>query len=215
MLLYIKHTFFQSFSAFYQTLFRTEKIPQAATDRSLRQSFQKKPGGTLAEPQTIMPQNIHTQGKRDPGDNPGHIHQSPGPHRLKRTHYILKNSAQSVGIRRPTHSGCWRPRPLSGFPVHRKSVHLRLLNGRLKGVRRSYRAWHIPQSPPDNRIVMECRRGERGSRRKPGWMPTWRPVQSPKPCADNHTQQTGKMKHYLQIIMRGTIPGKNQGKMTG
>ena len=108
------------------------------------------------------------------------------------------------------------PKAVAGIlGVHQKTDHLWLRNGKLKGVKISYRAWRIPRSALDQFIeqnsnvvpgkdVKEPLREERDSS-----LPT---TVSPEPFEDNHDSPQAKMKHYIRDIMGEQLPEKKQGE---
>ncbi len=108
------------------------------------------------------------------------------------------------------------PKDVAGIlGVHQKTVHLWLRNGKLKGVKISYRAWRIPRSALDqfieqNSNVMQ----QKGVVGQPeaGADDILSTDTTPEPSADNHDSPRAKMKHYLQNIMGEQSPEKNRSR---
>jgi excisionase family DNA binding protein len=106
------------------------------------------------------------------------------------------------------------PKEVAGIlGVHQKTVHLWLRNGKLKGIKISYRAWRIPQSSFDHFIeqnsnslsqpvMMEHKMEGEGVRTGDATV---------KPAVTDHDSPHTKMKHYIQDIMGEQTSGKNQG----
>jgi excisionase family DNA binding protein len=101
--------------------------------------------------------------------------------------------------------------------VHRKTVHLWLRNGKLKGVKISYRAWRIPRSALEQFIEQNSnvpvQTGAEdpkmaGSTCKPSGAP-------PKPPAEGPDTPQITMKQYLQDIMGVQDPEKDPGSPNG
>jgi len=99
--------------------------------------------------------------------------------------------------------------------VHPKTVHLWLRNGKLKGVKISYRAWRIPRSALDQFIEQNSNVVPRKDVKEPKGesedsnLPT---TISPKSFPDNHDSPQAKMKHYIRDIMGEQLPEKNQSE---
>jgi excisionase family DNA binding protein len=92
--------------------------------------------------------------------------------------------------------------------VHQKTVHLWLRNGRLKGVKISYRAWRIPQSALDQFIEQNSNGIPQKRTEGPpstGTDSTMPANDIPGPSAGNPDISKIKMKHYLRDIKYGTI----------
>jgi excisionase family DNA binding protein len=106
------------------------------------------------------------------------------------------------------------PRDVAGIlGVHQKTVHLWLRNGKLKGIKISYRAWRIPRSALDQFIDQnsnEMTKKETEGQHNAG-VNTSLPVNAtPGPSADNDDSPQVKMKQYLQDIMGEQSPDKNR-----
>jgi len=108
------------------------------------------------------------------------------------------------------------PRDVAGIlGVHQKTVHLWLRNGKLKGVKISYRAWRIPQSALDQFIEQNSNaKSQRGTeeQQEAGITSSLPDGATPEPFADNHDSPQTKMKHYLRDIMGEQSPEKNRSK---
>jgi excisionase family DNA binding protein len=95
--------------------------------------------------------------------------------------------------------------------VHQKTVHLWLRNGKLKGIKISYRAWRIPQSALDQFIEQNSNVvSQHGMVAQQGTAKNDPPSTkvTPEPFSvDLETPQV-KMKHYIQDIMGEQAPGK-------
>jgi excisionase family DNA binding protein len=95
--------------------------------------------------------------------------------------------------------------------VHQKTVHLWLRNGKLKGVKISYRAWRIPQSALDqfiernSNVMSQTGTDEQPEIKTGSNLPT---DSAPEPLAENHDSPQAKMKHYLRDIMGEQSSGK-------
>jgi excisionase family DNA binding protein len=99
--------------------------------------------------------------------------------------------------------------------VHPKTVHLWLRNGKLKGVKISYRAWRIPRSALDQFIEQNSNVVPRKDVKEPqgeGRDSSSPTTSSPEPLPDNHDSPQAKMKHYIRDIMGEQLPEKNQSE---
>jgi excisionase family DNA binding protein len=99
--------------------------------------------------------------------------------------------------------------------VHQKTVHIWLRNGKLKGVKISYRAWRIPRSALDQFIEQNSnvmpQRGmveEQGA----GITSSLSSNAISNPTTDIHDSPQTKMKHYIRDIMGEQPPEKNPNK---
>ena len=105
------------------------------------------------------------------------------------------------------------PRDVAGIlGVHQKTVHLWLRNGKLQGIKISYRAWRIPRSALDQFIEQKSNvMPQRGMEDLQGkGIPDNLPASTiAEPFTDNHDSPQAKMKHYLRDIMGEQPPGKN------
>ena len=96
--------------------------------------------------------------------------------------------------------------------VHQKTVHLWLRNGKLKGVKISYRAWRIPRSALDQFIEQNSNvMPQRGTENQQGVENNNNlPANAlSEPFADNNDSPQAKMKHYIRDILGEQPPGKN------
>jgi len=100
--------------------------------------------------------------------------------------------------------------------VHPKTVHLWLRNGKLKGIKISYRAWRIPQSALDQFIEQNSnavpQRGTDNQQEAAGKHDELPANAAPGPLSDNYDSPQAKMKHYIRDIMGEQLPEKNQGE---
>jgi excisionase family DNA binding protein len=108
------------------------------------------------------------------------------------------------------------PKAVAGIlGVHQKTVHLWLRNGKLKGVKISYRAWRIPQSALDQFIEQNSnlspQTGTEDQKKVEihGILSTNGSSELP---AVNHDSPHTKMKDYIRDIMGEQSAGKNQSK---
>ena len=101
------------------------------------------------------------------------------------------------------------PKDIAGIlGVHQKTVHLWLRNGKLKGVKISYRAWRIPRTALDefieqNSNVVPQKGAEVAATGVKGNIPEEPVQESP---AVIHDTPRAKMKQYLQDIMAEQAP---------
>jgi excisionase family DNA binding protein len=106
------------------------------------------------------------------------------------------------------------PKTVAGIlGVHQKTVHLWLRNGKLKGVKISYRAWRIPQSALDQFIEQNSNAmPQRGTdnRLAAGNHEELPASASPESLSDDQETAQAKMKHYIRDIMGEQFPEKNQ-----
>ena len=95
--------------------------------------------------------------------------------------------------------------------VHQKTVHLWLRNGKLKGVKISYRAWRIPRSALDQFIEQNSnvmsQSGTKEEQRE-GINSSISTNTTSEPFTDNLDSPRQKMKHYIRDIMGEQSPGK-------
>jgi|WetSurMetagenome_2_1015567.scaffolds.fasta_scaffold00383_3 excisionase family DNA binding protein len=99
--------------------------------------------------------------------------------------------------------------------VHYKTVHVWLREGKLKGIKISYRAWRIPQSAldhfieqnsnvsPQNGMNSSKKYHQEGSVARTGGT-------IPGLSIDNNETPQVTMKHYLRDIMGEHIPNKSK-----
>jgi len=95
--------------------------------------------------------------------------------------------------------------------VHQKTVHLWLRNGKLKGIKISYRAWRIPQSALEQFIEQNSNGTLQRRTDNPVDTGTDSAIQShvPAPSASDPSLSQVKMKHYLRDIMGERHPETN------
>jgi len=96
--------------------------------------------------------------------------------------------------------------------VHPKTVHIWLREGKLHGVKISYRAWRIPQISLDHFIEMNSNALTRMDKNLTTGNPDKNELKSLEPSGSssmNHSVPQLTMKHYLQNIMRED-PQKNE-----
>ena len=117
MLLYTKHPFFSLFQ--HPVMHYSEQRKFRWLPRIVRSDnrFKKKPGGTLAGPQNIMPQNILTKEKEIPETIRVISTSHPAPTPFKRTHYVLKKQCTIMGNTKIDTPRMLTPRALPGFSV--------------------------------------------------------------------------------------------------
>jgi excisionase family DNA binding protein len=105
------------------------------------------------------------------------------------------------------------PKDVAGIlGVHQKTVHLWLRNGKLKGIKISYRAWRIPRSALDQFIEQNSNvRPQKGTENqwREGITDNLPAPATPESFAGNHDSPQAKMKHYIRDIMGEQSPGKN------
>ncbi len=107
------------------------------------------------------------------------------------------------------------PKDIAGIlGVHQKTVHLWLRNGKLKGIKISYRAWRIPKSALDEFIEQNSNVVPQKGTEVPATgvkdkIPE-EPVQE-SPAVIPDTPQV-KMKHYLQDIMAEQAPETDKSR---
>ena len=101
--------------------------------------------------------------------------------------------------------------------VHQKTVHLWLRNGKLKGIKISYRAWRIPRSALEQFIEQNSNvKAQTGTEDRTMAGNTCKPSGSPpKPPAESPGTPQSTMKQYLQDIMGEQEPDKDPGSKNG
>ena len=101
--------------------------------------------------------------------------------------------------------------------VHQKTVHLWLRNGKLKGIKISYRAWRIPRSALEQFIEQNSNVQVQTGAEDPKMAgSTCKPSGAlPKPPAECPDTQPITMKQYLQDIMGEQDPEKDPGSPNG
>jgi excisionase family DNA binding protein len=97
--------------------------------------------------------------------------------------------------------------------VHYKTVHIWLREGKLKGIKISYRAWRIPESALDLFIEQNSnvspQQGMNGTKKDLGVRSEVQPNKTLLvPSIDKLETAQSKMKHYLRNIMGEHIPEK-------
>ena len=108
------------------------------------------------------------------------------------------------------------PREVAGIlGVHYKTVHIWLREGKLKGIKISYRAWRIPQSALDHFIeqnshvpLQTVMKETKENRKEGAEKPTKETILLPQ--SDIQDTQQSKMKHYLRDIMGEHILDKSK-----
>ncbi len=104
------------------------------------------------------------------------------------------------------------PKTVAGIlGVHQKTVHLWLRNGKLKGVKISYRAWRIPRSALDQFIEQNSNvMPQSGTKeeQEEGINSSISTNAISEPFTDNADSPRQKMKHYIRDIMGEQSPGK-------
>jgi excisionase family DNA binding protein len=106
------------------------------------------------------------------------------------------------------------PKEVAGIlGVHYKTVHIWLREGKLKGIKISYRAWRIPQPALDQFIEQNSNiqpqkvMNETKENREEGAEIQTSETTLVQPVDTRETPQS-KMKHYLRDIMGEHIPDK-------